>query len=71
MPKNDLNSRLRAMAAIAALAIVYFCAGIFGLSLAFINPSASAVWPSSGIALAAILVWGLGFGRAFFWEHSL
>ena len=58
MPKNELNSRLRAIAAIVALAIVYFCAGIFGLSLAFINPSASAVWPSSGIALAAILVWG-------------
>jgi integral membrane sensor domain MASE1 len=58
MPKNELNSRLRAMAAIVALAIVYFCAGIFGLSLAFVNPSASAVWPSSGIALAAILVWG-------------
>src|SRR5918994_866695 len=58
MPKNDPNSRLRAIAAILALAIVYFCAGIFGLSLAFSNPNASAVWPSSGIALAAILVWG-------------
>jgi PAS domain S-box-containing protein len=59
MPKNDLNCRLRAIAAILALAIVYFCSGIFGLSLAFTNPNASAVWPSSGIALAAILVWGL------------
>ena len=58
MPKNDLKSRLRTIAAILALAIVYFCAGIFGLSLAFNNPNASAVWPSSGIALAAILVWG-------------
>ena len=58
MPRNNLKSRLRAIAAILALAIVYFCAGIFGLSLAFNNPNASAVWPSSGIALAAILVWG-------------
>jgi PAS domain S-box-containing protein len=58
MPKNDLNSRLRAIAGIVALAVIYFCAGIFGLSLAFANPNASAVWPSSGIALAAILVWG-------------
>ena len=58
MPKNDLKSRLRAIAAILALATIYFCAGIFGLSLAFNNPNASAVWPSSGIALAAILVWG-------------
>jgi PAS domain S-box-containing protein len=58
MPKNDLKSRLRTIAAILALATIYFCAGIFGLSLAFKNPNASAVWPSSGIALAAILVWG-------------
>ena len=58
MPKNDLNSRLLAIAGILALAVIYFCAGIFGLSLAFANPNASAVWPSSGIALAAILVWG-------------
>src|ERR671910_2042688 len=58
MPKNDLNSRLRAIAAVLVLAIVYFGAGIFGLSLAFSNPNASAVWPPSGIALAAILVWG-------------
>ncbi|HUC98265.1 MAG TPA: MASE1 domain-containing protein, partial [Candidatus Polarisedimenticolaceae bacterium] len=58
MPKNELKSRLRAIAAILALAIVYFSAGIFGLSLAFNNPHTSAVWPSSGIALAAILFWG-------------
>ena len=58
MPRDNLKSRLRAIAAILALAIVYFCAGIFGLSPAFNNPNASAVWPPSGIALAAILVWG-------------
>src|SRR5687767_12930875 len=58
MPRNNLKSRLCAIAAILTLAIVYFCAGIFGLSLAYTNPNASAVWPSSGIALAAILVWG-------------
>jgi PAS domain S-box-containing protein len=58
MAKNDVNRRLRRIAAILALAVVYFCAGIFGLSLAFTNPNASAVWPSSGIALAAILIWG-------------
>src|SRR5919106_559395 len=40
------------------LAAIYFCAGSFGLSLASINPSAAAVWPPSGIALAAVLLWG-------------
>jgi PAS domain S-box-containing protein len=40
------------------LAVLYFCAGSFGLSLARVHPSASAVWPPTGIALAAILLWG-------------
>ncbi|HSF56955.1 MAG TPA: MASE1 domain-containing protein, partial [Candidatus Binatia bacterium] len=43
---------------IVILALLYFCAGSFGLSLARVHPSASAVWPPSGIALAAILLWG-------------
>jgi PAS domain S-box-containing protein len=41
-----------------ALAAVYFGAGKFGLSLAVVNASASAVWPPTGIALAALLLWG-------------
>jgi len=48
----------RTGAFILVLALLYFCAGIFGLSLARVHPSASAVWPPSGIALAAILLWG-------------
>src|SRR5687768_15564934 len=44
--------------AIFALAAAYFCAGKFGLSLASVNVSASPVWPPTGIALAALLVWG-------------
>jgi PAS domain S-box-containing protein len=43
---------------IFVLTLLYFCAGSFGLSLAHVHPSASAVWPPSGIALAAILLWG-------------
>jgi len=45
-------------AAIAALAAVYFLAGKLGLSLAVVHPSASAIWPPSGLALAALLLWG-------------
>jgi diguanylate cyclase (GGDEF)-like protein len=40
------------------LTIVYFYAGKLGLSLAFVNPSATAVWPPAGIALAAFLILG-------------
>lgn len=42
----------------AALAAVYVLAGQFGLSIASIHASASAVWPPTGIALAALLIWG-------------
>jgi integral membrane sensor domain MASE1 len=36
----------------------YFIGGKIGLTLAFLHPSATAVWPCSGIALAALLVLG-------------
>ncbi|HWH78410.1 MAG TPA: MASE1 domain-containing protein, partial [Candidatus Binatus sp.] len=48
----------RTTTAIAALAGIYFCVGKFGLSLAYIHASASAVWPPSGIAFAALLLRG-------------
>lgn len=42
------------------LAVVYLAAGKLGLALAFVNPSATAVWPPAGIAIAALLIWGSG-----------
>ena len=41
-----------------ALASVYFTAGKLGLSLAFVHVSASAVWPPTGIGLAALMLLG-------------
>jgi len=43
---------------IAALATAYFVSGKFGLSLALVNTSTTAVWPPTGIALAALLLLG-------------
>lgn len=40
------------------LATAYFAAGKMGLRLAFVNSSATAVWPATGIALAGLLIWG-------------
>jgi integral membrane sensor domain MASE1 len=53
-----MTRRLNTSASNLAVAAVYFCAGKFGLSLAMVNPSASAVWPPTGLALAATLLWG-------------
>jgi PAS domain S-box-containing protein len=52
------SSRIRFFAANLALAAVYFGCGKFGLSLAFLNASASPVWPPTGVSLAALLLWG-------------
>ncbi|MBI3458039.1 MAG: MASE1 domain-containing protein [Candidatus Rokubacteria bacterium] len=58
-------------AATVVLAAVYFCAAKLGLSLAFVHSNATAVWPPTGIALAAVLLWGYRmwpgvFAGAFF-----
>src|ERR1700756_1814071 len=49
---------LRAAWLLAALTLVYFAAGKLGLSFATLHSSASAVWPPTGIALAAFLLFG-------------
>src|SRR2546428_3612832 len=40
------------------IATAYFVSGRFGLSLAFANPSASPVWPTTGLSLAAVMLVG-------------
>jgi len=43
---------------LAAVALVYFGAAKFGLSLAFSTKQVTALWPPTGIALAALLLGG-------------
>jgi integral membrane sensor domain MASE1 len=49
---------LKNLATLTILTVVYFFAGKLGLRLAFANPSATAVWPPTGIAFAAFLIIG-------------
>jgi PAS domain S-box-containing protein len=51
---------------LVALTGVYFVAGKLGLSLAFVHASATAVWPPTGIALAALLLYGSYLWPAIF-----
>ncbi|HXU79507.1 MAG TPA: MASE1 domain-containing protein, partial [Methylomirabilota bacterium] len=48
-------TRFRRAAEVLALTALYVGGGLFGLSLAFLNISVSAVWPPTGLALAALL----------------
>jgi signal transduction histidine kinase len=54
MPKRFQSTPLL----VVLLALIYFGAGRLGLSFAQINRSTSAVWPPTGIALAAFLLFG-------------
>jgi len=49
---------------LTAVAAVYVAAGRLGLHLAFLHGSVSAVWPATGIALAAVLLLGSEAGGA-------
>jgi len=50
---------LRYLGALLLVAIAYFVFAKLGLRLASINPSASPIWPATGLALAAVLLGGL------------
>jgi diguanylate cyclase (GGDEF)-like protein len=50
--------QLRLVRQLVVLAMLYFVAGKLGLRLAFVNASATGVWPPAGIALAALLIVG-------------
>jgi PAS domain S-box-containing protein len=52
------NSTWRYAILVAAIAVVYFGAGKLGLSLASASRNVTAVWPPSGLALAALLLLG-------------
>src|SRR5262249_33215076 len=60
MSKRSLSQ----LALLASLTLIYFGAGKLGLRLAFVNASATAVWPPTGIGLAAALLLGYGIWPA-------
>src|SRR5438105_2308364 len=53
-----LPFRVKHLLTLILLTAVYTAAGKFGLKLAYIHPSASAIWAPTGIALAAFLYFG-------------
>src|SRR6266576_3282812 len=61
-----LRRRLSVVTTFVTLTLVYFVAGKLGLKLAFLQASASPVWPPAGIALGALLVFGYRTWPAIF-----
>jgi len=55
----NLKNTLRYLAEIIGLAIIYHLAARLGLQMAYVQQNTSPVWPPSGIALAALLLFGI------------
>ena len=65
-PGANWGAVVRYVAAVPVVAGAYFVFAKLGLLLASVNPSASPIWPPSGIALAAVLLGGLRMWPAIF-----
>jgi PAS domain S-box-containing protein len=56
--KVELTPKLGYAAKVLLVAGAYFATAKLGLQLAFEHASITAVWPPTGISLAAVLIWG-------------
>src|SRR5215475_7567155 len=57
---------LNYIAGLIGIGLTYFVLAKSGLALALIHPNASAIWPPTGFALAAIVLWGYRVWPAIF-----
>jgi signal transduction histidine kinase/CheY-like chemotaxis protein len=51
---------------LVAIGVIYFTLAKGGLALASVHPSATPIWPPTGLALAAVLLWGYRTWPAIF-----
>jgi integral membrane sensor domain MASE1/putative methionine-R-sulfoxide reductase with GAF domain len=65
-PRTTLRRGLNYIAGLIGIGLTYFVLAKSGLALALIHPSASSVWPPTGFALAAIVLWGYRTWPAIF-----
>ena len=63
---SSVNPVIPKSARMVILAVAYLIAGKLGLLLAHVHTSISPVWPAAGIAMAALLLWGIELWPAVF-----
>lgn len=69
---RNLRTKWRHYALLAALTVLYFAASKLGLHFfGLIHPSASAAWPPTGVAIAALLLFGQRTWPAIFLPFPL
>jgi PAS domain S-box-containing protein len=68
---RDERTQLNATTRIVMLMALYFLTGLLGKKMAFLSGSISLVWPPSGIALGAILLFGYRYWPGIFFGAIL
>ncbi|RXT45827.1 MASE1 domain-containing protein [Bradyrhizobium betae] len=65
-PEINFRRGIRYAGGLVAIGVIYYVLAKGGLALASINPSATPIWPPTGVALAAVLLWGYRTWPAIF-----
>jgi GAF domain-containing protein/integral membrane sensor domain MASE1 len=65
-PRTSFRRGLNYIGGLIGIGLTYFVLAKSGLALALIHPNASAIWPPTGFALAAIVLWGYRAWPAIF-----
>src|SRR5262245_20165243 len=63
---RTIRQGLNYIAGLIGIGLTYFVLAKSGLALALIHPSASTIWPPTGFALAAVVLWGYRVWPAIF-----
>ncbi|WP_213290156.1 MASE1 domain-containing protein [Bradyrhizobium sp. sGM-13] len=65
-PEINFRRGISYAGGLVAIGVIYFALAKGGLALASIHPNATPIWPPTGVALAAVLLWGYRTWPAIF-----
>lgn len=65
-PEINFRRGISYAGGLVAIGVIYFALAKGGLALASIHPNATPIWPPTGVALAAVLLWGYRIWPAIF-----
>src|SRR5215468_206036 len=65
-PRTTFRRGPNYISGLIGIGLTYFVLAKIGLALALIHPSASTIWPPTGFALAAVVLWGYRVWPAIF-----
>jgi tetratricopeptide (TPR) repeat protein len=63
-PQEQSRSGYRYVLRLAFVFALYFGAGKLGLAVPFTSSNVSPIWPAAGVAVAAVLIWGIQIAPA-------